>query len=119
MLRCRPSTGAARREQRNPALPDFGRAVRRFVAGIGAQVRAPARALTQAPDPCAAALGQTSAVLRAAPDRAAKYGPLGNDARDIPLPRWLLTSVMPFGFVLLGVRLLQAARDPFTHDASE
>ena len=36
---------------------------------------------------------------------------LGNDARDIPLPRWLLTTVMPFGFGLLAVRLLQAARD--------
>lgn len=36
---------------------------------------------------------------------------LGNDARDIPLPRWLLTIVMPFGFALLAVRLLQAARD--------
>jgi len=35
---------------------------------------------------------------------------LGNDARDIPLPRWLLTAVMPFGFALLAVRLLQAAR---------
>jgi C4-dicarboxylate transporter DctQ subunit len=36
---------------------------------------------------------------------------LGTDAHDIPLPRWLLTSVMPFGFVLLGVRLVQAYRD--------
>jgi C4-dicarboxylate transporter, DctQ subunit len=35
---------------------------------------------------------------------------LGNDARDIPLPRWLLTAVMPFGFGLLAVRLLQAYR---------
>jgi C4-dicarboxylate transporter DctQ subunit len=35
---------------------------------------------------------------------------LGNAARDIPLPRWLLTAVMPFGFVLLAIRLLQAAR---------
>ncbi len=35
---------------------------------------------------------------------------LGNDARDIPLPRWLLTAVMPFGFALLAVRLLQAYR---------
>jgi C4-dicarboxylate transporter DctQ subunit len=36
---------------------------------------------------------------------------LGNNARDIPLPRWLLTAVMPFGFGLLAVRLLQAAWD--------
>lgn len=35
---------------------------------------------------------------------------LGNDARDIPVPRWLLTAVMPFGFALLAVRLIQAAR---------
>lgn len=34
---------------------------------------------------------------------------LGNDARDIPLPRWLLTGIMPVAFVLLGVRLVQAA----------
>ena len=33
---------------------------------------------------------------------------LGNDARDIPLPRWLLTGIMPIAFALLGVRLLQA-----------
>jgi C4-dicarboxylate transporter DctQ subunit len=35
---------------------------------------------------------------------------LGNAARDIPLPRWLLTAVMPLGFVLLAVRLVQAVR---------
>lgn len=34
---------------------------------------------------------------------------LGNDARDIPLPRWLLTGIMPVAFVLLAVRLVQAA----------
>jgi C4-dicarboxylate transporter DctQ subunit len=34
---------------------------------------------------------------------------LGNYARDIPLPRWFLTGIMPFAFALLGVRLLQAA----------
>lgn len=33
---------------------------------------------------------------------------LGNDARDIPLPRWLLTGLMPIAFTLLGLRLLQA-----------
>ena len=37
------------------------------------------------------------------------YG-LGNYARDIPLPRWLLAGIMPFAFVLLAVRLVQAAR---------
>jgi C4-dicarboxylate transporter DctQ subunit len=38
---------------------------------------------------------------------------LGNNARDIPLPRWVLTAVMPLGFGLLAVRLLQAARATF------
>jgi C4-dicarboxylate transporter DctQ subunit len=32
---------------------------------------------------------------------------LGNDARDIPLPRWVLTSILPLGFGLLAVRFLQ------------
>jgi C4-dicarboxylate transporter DctQ subunit len=34
---------------------------------------------------------------------------LGNEARDIPLPRWVLTGIMPLAFLLLGVRLIQAA----------
>jgi C4-dicarboxylate transporter DctQ subunit len=34
---------------------------------------------------------------------------LGNYARDIPLPRWALTGIMPIAFALLGARLLQAA----------
>lgn len=33
---------------------------------------------------------------------------LGNLARDIPLPRWLLLIILPVGFGLLGLRLLQA-----------
>jgi len=33
---------------------------------------------------------------------------LGNRARDIPVPVWLLTSVMLLGFALLALRLLQA-----------
>jgi len=33
---------------------------------------------------------------------------LGNEARDIPLPRYLLAGIMPVAFALLGVRLLQA-----------
>ena len=32
---------------------------------------------------------------------------LGNNARDVPLPRWLLTSILPIGFALLAVRFLQ------------
>ena len=35
---------------------------------------------------------------------------LGNNARDIPLPRWVLTGIMPIAFGLLALRLLQAAR---------
>jgi C4-dicarboxylate transporter DctQ subunit len=35
---------------------------------------------------------------------------LGNDARDIPLPRWLLTGTMTIAFVMLAFRLVQAAR---------
>lgn len=33
---------------------------------------------------------------------------LGNHARDIPLPKWLLTASMPVGFALLAFRFLQA-----------
>lgn len=32
---------------------------------------------------------------------------LGNNARDIPLPRWALTSILPLGFGLLAIRFLQ------------
>ena len=35
---------------------------------------------------------------------------LGNNARDIPLPRWVLTGPMPIAFGLLALRLVQAAR---------
>ena len=35
---------------------------------------------------------------------------LGTNARDIPLPRWLLTAIMPIAFLLLALRLVQAAR---------
>lgn len=33
---------------------------------------------------------------------------LGNDARDVPLPKWVLTATMPLGFFLLGTRFLQS-----------
>ena len=32
---------------------------------------------------------------------------LGNNARDIPLPRWLLTGIMPVGFALLAYRFIE------------
>jgi C4-dicarboxylate transporter DctQ subunit len=34
---------------------------------------------------------------------------LGITAEDIPVQRWLLTIILPIGFVLLGVRLLEQA----------
>jgi len=33
---------------------------------------------------------------------------LGNEARDIPAPKWLLTVTMPLGFALLAWRFLEA-----------
>ena len=35
---------------------------------------------------------------------------LGTNARNIPLPRWILTGIMPIAFALLAARLVQAAR---------
>lgn len=32
---------------------------------------------------------------------------LGNEARDLPIKRWALTSMIPLGFALLALRLLQ------------
>jgi C4-dicarboxylate transporter DctQ subunit len=33
---------------------------------------------------------------------------LGNEARDIPAPKWLLTATMPLGFALLAYRFVEA-----------
>lgn len=33
---------------------------------------------------------------------------LGSLARDVPLPKWLLTATMPFGFALLCYRFVEA-----------
>ena len=33
---------------------------------------------------------------------------LGHRAQDIPLPRWLLASILPVGFALLGWRIVEA-----------
>lgn len=43
---------------------------------------------------------------------------LGTDARDIPLPRWLLTGILPIAFVLLALRLVQAALPLFRSRAA-
>ncbi len=32
---------------------------------------------------------------------------LGNEARDLPVKRWILTSMIPIGFALLALRFLQ------------
>jgi C4-dicarboxylate transporter DctQ subunit len=34
---------------------------------------------------------------------------LGNLARDVPVARWLLTSILPIGFALLTIRFVQLA----------
>jgi C4-dicarboxylate transporter DctQ subunit len=44
---------------------------------------------------------------------------LGNNARDIPLPRWLLTSIMPVAFALLSFRFLQAGWQLATHKETD
>lgn len=36
---------------------------------------------------------------------------LGLPGEDIPLPRWLMSIILPIGFVLLGIRLLERAID--------
>ena len=33
---------------------------------------------------------------------------LGHDARDVPLPKWLLTATMPLGFFLLALRFIES-----------
>jgi C4-dicarboxylate transporter DctQ subunit len=45
---------------------------------------------------------------------------LGNLARDVPAPKWLLTASMPLGFTLLAFRFLEAGwnllRDDGAHE---
>jgi len=36
---------------------------------------------------------------------------LGSDARDLPVKRWILMLILPTGFILLGVRLLQVTAE--------
>jgi C4-dicarboxylate transporter DctQ subunit len=43
---------------------------------------------------------------------------LGNNARDIPLPRWLLTAIMPVAFVLLAFRFIQLGVRVFNGEVS-
>ena len=44
---------------------------------------------------------------------------LGNEARDIPAPKWLLTATMPLGFALLVYRFFEAGWNLLRHDSSE
>ena len=45
---------------------------------------------------------------------------LGNYARDVPAPKWLLTVTMPLGFTLLAYRFLEAGWQVLRgHDAVE
>lgn len=41
---------------------------------------------------------------------------LGNMARDVPAPKWLLTATMPIGFTLLAFRFAEAAWQLWTGD---
>jgi len=43
---------------------------------------------------------------------------LGHDAQDIPVPRWLLASILPVGFALLALRFVQAGWRHFAPAAS-
>lgn len=43
---------------------------------------------------------------------------LGHDAQDIALPRWLMVSILPLGFALLALRLVQAGRRYFLSETS-
>jgi C4-dicarboxylate transporter, DctQ subunit len=53
-------------------------------------------------------LGYCAAMLYGSSVFVGRLIELGNYARDIPLPRWLLTAIMPLAFVLLGARLVEA-----------
>lgn len=43
---------------------------------------------------------------------------LGHFAQDIPVPRWLLAAVLPLGFALLALRIVQAGWRYFAPGAS-
>jgi C4-dicarboxylate transporter DctQ subunit len=58
----------------------------------------------------ACALGYCALMIYGSAQFVDRLMALGTDARDIPLPRWVLTGIMPIAFVLLALRLLQAAR---------
>ena len=44
---------------------------------------------------------------------------LGNMARDVPAPKWLLTTIMPIAFVLLAFRFVQVGWHILQGDQSE
>lgn len=57
---------------------------------------------------CAAALVYAALMAYGAWRYVDRLAMIGNNARDIPLPRWLLTTCLPLGFALLILRLLEA-----------
>ena len=75
---------------------------------------APGRARAVAIVALACGLGYCALMIFGSGQFVARLMTLGNDARDIPVPRWVLTGVMPIAFVLLALRLVQAARPLFT-----
>jgi C4-dicarboxylate transporter DctQ subunit len=57
----------------------------------------------------ACALGYCGLMIYGSGQFVGRLMTLGTDARDIPLPRWVLTGIMPVAFSLLAVRLVQFA----------
>jgi len=56
----------------------------------------------------AACLGYAALMLYGSAVFVDRLYTLGNMARDVAAPKWLLTATMPIGFALLGYRFLQA-----------
>ena len=54
-------------------------------------------------------LGYCALMISGSGQFVARLMTLGTNARDLPLPRWVLTGIMPIAFFLLALRLVQAA----------
>jgi C4-dicarboxylate transporter DctQ subunit len=67
----------------------------------------------------AASLGYAALMIYAGGVYVSGLFALGHRAQDIPLPRWVLASILPLGFGLLAVRLLQAGRRYFAPGRSD
>lgn len=55
----------------------------------------------------ACALGYCALMIYGSSQFVDRLMTLGTNARDIPLPRWVLTGIMPIAFCLLALRLVQ------------